>query len=508
MSRIARQLPGCDIRALPLKPAEAFVLSRLDTAIEERELALLTGLSPEAVASALDRLQALGAIEFVGQHVSLRPASSGNRSAPISSGPVTPVTAVTGAHDARKVSTPPGGTPASSLGRSALDHASASPPLYDPAELDEDVEIDVEKRRRILDLYYRLDEYTYYELLGIGDQSDKKQIKSAYYVIAPEVHPDRFFRKRLGSYKAKIEALFTRMTLAHDVLTNKQRRAEYDEYLAQTQKNRTMAALLEQTSRDIAAVESAVDESAAATASLDASPGRYVDTRSAESVQSRRETLARKLGVRFGGPAPTTPEPQRPANAEGLRARYMAARTEAKRQQIARFVESGKVALEKKDFAAAANAYRIAASLAPEDAELTRTTADVSQQAAVALASGFVKQAEYEASYARWHEAAMSYAKAATGMPDNGRIHERVAFATLKSSGNARRAIEFGRRAVELAPTEAEFHVTLARAYLAAGLDKSAQGELDRALALAPKDSRIKELVRLAREEPQPSGAG
>ncbi|MEJ7730491.1 MAG: DnaJ domain-containing protein [Polyangiaceae bacterium] len=499
MSRIARQLPGCDIRALPLKPSEAYVLSRLDAAIDERELSLLTGLPPEEVASALDRLHSLGAIEFVGQQVSLRPGSH-----PVSSGPVTPGSQV---QETRKVATPPGGTAVHPLGRSALDHASGSPPLYDPAELDEDVEIDAEKRRRILDLYYRLDAFTYYELLGITDQADKKQIKSAYYVIAPEVHPDRFFRKRLGSYKSKIEALFTRMTLAHDVLTNRERRAEYDEYLEQTHKNRTMVALLEQTSRDIAAVESAVDESAAAMASLDAStPGRYVDTRPAETMQSRRETLARKLGVRFGGPPPTTPEAHRPANAEGLRARYMAARNEAKRQQIARFVESGKTALDKKDFAAAANAYRIAASLAPEDAELARTTADVSQQAAVALAAGFVKQAEYESSYARWHEAAMSYAKAATGMPDNGRIHERVAFTTLKSSGNARRAIEFARRAVELAPKEAEFHVTLARSYFAAGLDKSAQGELDRAVELAPKDARIKELVRLAREEPQPNG--
>jgi len=88
-------------------------------------------------------------------------------------------------------------------------------------------------------------------------------------------------------------------------------------------------------------------------------------------------------------------------------------------------------------------------------------------------------------------------------MPGSARVHERVAFATLKSSGNSRRAIEFARRAVELSPKEAEYHVTLARAYLAAGLEKSAVGELDRAAELAPKDARIRELIRLARVEPQ-----
>ena len=484
--------------SLPLKPAEAFVLSRIDSSVDERELGIMTGLGASEVSAALDRLAAMGAIDFVGQNVPLRTlkprstppeAQSAVRAEPRK----TPPTGVSSTHPAL-------------LGRSALTHASASPPLYDPAELDEDVEVDATIRRKILDLYYRLDEYTFYELLGVPDGADKKQVKSAYYVIAPEFHPDKFFRKRLGSYKQKIEGIFTRITLAHDVLTNKQRRAEYDEYLEQTHKNRTMAALLERTSRDIAVLAAAVDETAAAVATApptpaaQPSPGRYVDTRPPESLQSRRETLARKLvgGVRrVQNPTPTV------APGDGLRARYENARTEAKRQQVTRFLESGKSALERKDYAAAANAYRIASSLVPEDVELAQKSAEVTREAAVALAAGFVKQAEYEASYDRWDEAALSYVKAATGLPGNARVHERVAFATLKSTSNARRAIEYARRAVELAPKEAEFHVTLARAYFAAGLEVSAHGELDRAVELAPKDPKIRELVRLAREEPQ-----
>lgn len=488
-------MPGCDILSLPLKPAEAYVLSRIDSSVDERELSTVTGLGPSEVAGALDRLHALGAIDFVGQHAQLRPLRQ----------PTPHPMPASGSPEPRRP-TPPG-TPAAHaapLGRSAVGYASASPTLYDPAELDEDVEVDPEKRRRILDLFYRLDDFTYYELLGVADDAEKKQVKSAYYLIAPEFHPDKFFRKRLGSYKHKIETLFTRITLAHDVLTNKQRRSEYDDYLEQTHKNRTMTALLERTNRDIAVLAAAVDESAAATATTpeapSPSPGRYLDTRPPETAQSRRETLARKLvgGVRrVNAQAPA-------GSGEGLRARYENARAEAKKQQVNRFLESGKVALERKDYAAAANAYRIASSLVPEDVELARKSAEVTREAAVALASGYVKQAEYEASYERWDEASLSYAKAATGLPGNGRVHERVAYATLKSSGNARRAIEYARRAVELSPKEAEFHVTLARAYSAAGLEVSAQGELDRALELAPKDNRIRELVRLAQQEPQP----
>ena len=41
--------------------------------------------------------------------------------------------------------------------------------------------------------------------------------------------------------------------------------------------------------------------------------------------------------------------------------------------------------------------------------------------------------------------------------------------------------------------------VTLARAYMAAGLERSASGELDRALELAPNDAKIRDVVAQVR---------
>src|SRR5262245_46812159 len=66
MNRVPRQSPGCDIKSLPLKPSEAYLLSRIDAAVTERELALITGLPQAEVEAALDRLVELGAIQFVG----------------------------------------------------------------------------------------------------------------------------------------------------------------------------------------------------------------------------------------------------------------------------------------------------------------------------------------------------------------------------------------------------------------------------------------------------------
>ncbi|WP_437970236.1 DnaJ domain-containing protein [Sorangium sp. So ce260] len=478
------------------------------------------------------------------------------------------------------------------LGRDAL-HQVDSPPLYDPAELDEPVELAPDRKRRILDLYYRLEDLSHYALLGVSDQADKKQIKSAYYQLAPEFHPDTYFRKQLGTYKQKIEAIFTRITLAHDTLTSKQRRAEYDAYLEQTHKNRAMAALIEQTPRDIATIATAVDASVRAAFAdprdLVGSPGRYSSERPpaeqapaaafaraaapaqpphetsspdhggaparsaaagspvapAPSAKDRRETFARKLtgGLRrppAGAPsaavtAPAAATVTAPAAAavtapaatavtapaavavsrvpggvrspesmravETLKARFDSARNEALRNQIARYSDAARAALDRNDYAGAANAYRIAASLAPEDAALQSASADVQRLAAVTLAEGYLKQAQYEAQNGRWVDAALSYAKVCNGRPDDAAAHERVAYATLQAGENTRRAVEFARRAVELVPSSVEYRLTLALSYAAAGLTKSANGEFDRAAELAGNDARLRGLIAQAREQ-------
>ncbi|WP_438000817.1 DnaJ domain-containing protein [Sorangium sp. So ce185] len=577
--RVPRPKPGYDVKSLPLKPADAFLLSRIDGVLTDRDLSLITGMSHGDTVDALRRLRDFGAILLDGE-----------------SGPPPQRGAADGARRGVDTERPmaSGGEPFP-LGRDALQQAD-SPPLYDPAELDEPVELAPERKRRILDLYYRLEDLSHYALLGVADQADKKQIKSAYYQLAPEFHPDTYFRKQLGSYKQKIEAIFTRITLAHDTLTSKQRRAEYDAYLEQTHKNRAMAALIEQTPRDIATITTAVDASVRAAFAeprdLVGSPGRYSSERTpaeqapaaafaraaapaqpspeaiapdragaparsaaaiapdpggaparsaaattpvapAPSAKDRREMFARKLtgGLRRGpagapaaasaaaasapaaavATAPAAGAVSRPPGGvrspesmravDALKARYDSARNEAVRNQIARYSEAARAALERNDYASAANAYRIAASLAPEDAALQKASADVQRLAAVTLADGYLKQAQYEAQNGRWVEAALSYAKVCNGRPDDASAHERVAYATLQAGENTRRAVEFARRAVELVPSSVEYRLTLALSYAAAGLAKSANGEFDRAAELAGNDARLRGLIAQTRDQ-------
>ncbi|AKT39737.1 J domain-containing protein [Chondromyces crocatus] len=528
--RVPRPQPGCDLRSLPLTPAEAFLLSRIDGTLNERDLAAITGMPSSAVEESLQRLHELGAIHLEGAVIgrtSASPAGPAHRPTPSPSSAAVP---------------PPAPPPAAPGGVSAAaTHRAPAAPVINPADLAEQVDLSPEKRLRILDLHQRLELLTHYELLGVPEAADKKQIKAAYYALAPEFHPDTYFRKQLGSYKQKIETLFNRITVAHDVLTTKAKRAEYDEYLVQSRANQQMATMMD-ASRDVARIASAVDASAeaavvspapaaahpAAPARPAAAPGQPPPKPSSPSMpaittKERRELLARKLGGALRRPSSMTmqavkppaagasvpldrpsepgPSPESARAAEVLKDRYDHARSEAARLQIERYVALGRGALEREDFASAANAYRIAASLAPDDEALQRACAEVQRLAAAALAEGYLKQAQYEENHERWEDASLSYVKVCAGRPDDPAPHERAAFTLLKAGSNTRRAVEFARRAVELSPEAPEMRLTLARAYAIVGLGKSASGELARAAELAKADARLRELVAQTREQ-------
>lgn len=90
------------------------------------------------------------------------------------------------------------------------------------------IDLDVATREHFDRIYELLAEVDHYELLGIGRDGDKKVIKAAYHRLGPAFHPDRHFRKSLGPYKQKIEAIFAAITRAHDTLRYPKRREEYD----------------------------------------------------------------------------------------------------------------------------------------------------------------------------------------------------------------------------------------------------------------------------------------
>lgn len=216
--------------------------------VTTRDLAALTGLDRLSVETVLDRLVELGAVtwEEVVQEKSARPAKEPKPTSeppkkadpvPNSERPKKSDRRTSSSREARKSKTIPrvASRPPAVESYHPPPSSDEALALYDPSELDEDCELPQDKRRRVLDTFYRLEDLDYYMLLGVHRDATKKVIKDAYYRLASEYHPDRYFRKNLGSFKQKMEVVFTRITLASDTLTRKQLREEYDAYLSARQ---------------------------------------------------------------------------------------------------------------------------------------------------------------------------------------------------------------------------------------------------------------------------------
>jgi DnaJ-class molecular chaperone len=53
-----------------------------------------------------------------------------------------------------------------------------------------------------------------WDLLGVDKDAANATIRRAFGVASKELHPDRYFGKNLGSFKAKLAAIFNRLTEA------------------------------------------------------------------------------------------------------------------------------------------------------------------------------------------------------------------------------------------------------------------------------------------------------
>lgn len=89
---------------------------------------------------------------------------------------------------------------------------------------------------QIREAYRRIGSQNYYEVLGVGVRATREEIKRSYYRLAKIYHPDRHFEEPMRELKRELEALFTKVKQAYDVLGSDPRRASYNEQLSRPQK--------------------------------------------------------------------------------------------------------------------------------------------------------------------------------------------------------------------------------------------------------------------------------
>jgi len=482
-----------NVRDLPLSPTEGFILSRVDGALDELQITAVTGLSEEVVLGSLRRLESLGLIVF----------DEGRQVSTISLAPPKSSDAPTESVDPRPT-------------HSSVRNLRAP---EDEAVLSENVDLDPETRRLVVETYRTLGRLDHYALLKVEPTVDRKALKRAYYDLASKFHPDRYFRKNLGSYKLRIEAIFDRITLAHDTLTDKERRADYDAYIGEQRRARGIEDLLADAEAEAKRVEERIERDAREQERLanrstpapppapDGVPSPSMPPgghNSAADVTGRREALAKRL---LGGRAVRSSAP--PTNGaasnstmstadavQSLRHRYEERVSRARTSLANKYRNNAQESLAAGDPVAAANAFRVALTLSPNDSELAQLARAAQARADGILSATYARQAGYEEKNGHWVDAARSWARVVRASPTDAGAHERTANALVKAEGNLHEAARLAQLACSMEPANSTFRVTLANVYVAAGLTLNARRELETAAQLAPHDATIDALFR------------
>lgn len=219
-----RVSPGFDPLKSAVGPEEYFVLSRIDGKQTLRDVLLATGLPVDRAIAIITRLRSIGAL--------LLP----NETSPAVAKPATQVTPPKPIQQAMPAT---GRVPTQPLPLRRGSTGTVPPPLLKPthdltlpnataaekAALAEDIELSEPDRRLILAIARLADGRDPHAILGVPTGSDARELKRAYFLLSKEIHPDRYYGKRLGSFAQRLPLVFEATSRAYARLTGSTERA-------------------------------------------------------------------------------------------------------------------------------------------------------------------------------------------------------------------------------------------------------------------------------------------
>ncbi|MBM4384862.1 MAG: DnaJ domain-containing protein [Deltaproteobacteria bacterium] len=310
-------------------------------------------------------------------------------------------------------------------------------------EVDAALDLDVELQREILEFAKGLGR-KYHEILGVAANADTKAVKKAYFALSKKLHPDRYFRRKTGSFGPLIETCFKRLLAAYELLSDPATRAAVE------------AAQLERTTQHLASADA----------------GNAASAR-ASSLDARRRLRERVSSMH-------------------AHARHH----DAQRRKAKGFFEHGMSAFAAGRWIEAAGAVRLAIAFDPDNSAYLKEFPNVQRKAHDERAKHLVKQAEVALEMRDYSAALDHFEEALLYRPADAELAFRSAKLSMQISGDLKRSKEFAAQAVECAPENGEYRKMLAGIYAAAGLRANAKREFEAALRIAPDDKEAKAGLR------------
>ncbi|HEB88963.1 MAG TPA: tetratricopeptide repeat protein [Deltaproteobacteria bacterium] len=421
MGQVFALASDCDATQLKLTAAEGYLLSRIDGSTPWRLLREIGGIPADEADCCLKRWVEEGLLDVVGGTASGASSRTGG---------------------GRSASPDSGSKPAEAA------ESSGSPidstPGIDESLLDDSLELELETQRRILEFEASLGR-PYHELLGVVPGAEPRVVKRAYFKLSKEFHPDRYFRRQIGSYGERLERIFKKILEAHEMLS--------DPDLCRVENQPDAASSMPEAS---SAGPTAVAKDPGGPASRASSETTPVQPRKLSKLERLRQRMPFKI------------------NQEAL------AERRAKADEIFRAAETS---LRAGRLAEAEANIRIAISFDPGRAEFKEALGSLKIQAAGARASKLLASPSERMSKAELWEALGLLEDVLMYRPHDPELNERAARVCLQLE-KYDAAREFAETLVERTPDDSGFHALLGKILRGAGDPSGALEAFERALKL------------------------
>jgi curved DNA-binding protein CbpA len=306
---------------------------------------------------------------------------------------------------------------------------------FSAPDLSEDVDLDVERRKEILFAEANLSRWSHWEVLGIPWNASSADARAAYLEKVKLFHPDRYPGKRLGSYRARLERVFRRLTEARDVLTDEVRRVAYV---------RTSA------------------------------PPDQFARMEANRLENERRAVERRARLARQNPLL------------------------ARASRVQDLVTRGRAALASGDFNAAAADLLLAQGMDPRNAELAVLAAEAKKKAGAAKATRIYEKGLEAEALESWSSALALFREALQADPGHVRAASHATRAAI-ALGDLAGARTLAEAALRVGQRTAPAHEAIGLVLEAEGNKKEARRELEKAVELDPHLDSARERLRKLR---------
>jgi curved DNA-binding protein CbpA len=339
--------------------------------------------------------------------------------------------------------------------------------VAEPSSQAETGELSTDEQAAIDSLWELSRSGDHYEMLGIADDADRRDVQRAFYDLSRQWHPDRFFRRELGEYQDRIETVFVAITEAYRTLSNDAARFTYDmERERNPGKHRRRAARIQREGSEAAGSkpDGASSEATPRRSRRSSTERRRVDARRKRALQAVRGQLRKDVRARK------------------LRARELH--------------KEGMEALEAGNIMKAASSLALACNFDPKNATYKADALKARKEARKVQSKQFLALAETAESYGNWREALQNWQKAIEYGATDARAHYRCGVLVKRVDEDNRAALNALREAVRLAPDSSEYRLTLGELYLELGLGLNAQRQAEAVLKVEKGNDRAKTLLK------------